>query len=175
MRVLVCALALLAATASASAQSLTQNLVLPPVTPQIVNLSGPRVGLTVLSPGVVDKLGERVANPPSTISQFGWQFEKAFYTTSGGVAAVNEWVGLLGGLERNLAIPSLSWLVGMRTTSGAEFGIGPNVSPSGAALVLAAGVTLRSGFLNVPLNVAVVPSKHGSRVSFLTGFNMRGR
>jgi hypothetical protein len=36
-------------------------------------------------------------------------------------------------------------------------------------------VTLRSGVLNVPVNFAVVPSKAGTRVSFLTGFNMRGR
>jgi hypothetical protein len=175
MRIVAGALALLVVASSASAQTLTQNLVLPPVTPKVVNLSGPRVGLTALSPGLVDKLGEHVTNPPSTISQFGWQFEKAFYTTGGGVAAVSEWVGLVGGLERDLAIPSLSWLVGFRTSSGAEFGIGPNLSPSGSALVFAAGVTLRSGFLNVPVNVAVVPSKHGSRVSFLTGFNMRGR
>jgi hypothetical protein len=34
-------------------------------------------------------------------------------------------------------------------------------------------MTFRSGALNVPLNVAVVPSKAGVRVSLLTGFNMR--
>jgi hypothetical protein len=43
------------------------------------------------------------------------------------------------------------------------------------ALAFAAGVTFRSGILNVPVNVAVVPSKDGTRISMLTGFNMRGR
>jgi hypothetical protein len=74
-----------------------------------------------------------------------------------------------------VALPSVSWLVGLRTREGTEFGVGPNVTPAGVALALAAGVTLRAGVLNVPMNVAVVPSKAGTRVSFLTGFNMRRR
>lgn len=60
-----------------------------------------------------------------------------------------------------MAIPSLTWLVGMRTSGGAEFGIGPNITPAGTGLALAAGVTFRRGFVNVPFNVAVVPSKAG--------------
>ena len=152
-----------------------QSLVLPPSRPRAVNLSGPRFGITALPPGVVDKLVERGIDATSTISQFGWQFEKALYTADSGVAAVSEWVVLVGGLERDTAIPSLSWLVGMRTAGGAEFGIGPNFTPAGAGLVLAAGVTFRHGFVNVPVNVAVVPSKAGTRVSFLTGFNLRRR
>jgi hypothetical protein len=39
--------------------------------------------------------------------------------------------------------------------------------------VLAAGVTLRTGIMNVPMNIAVVPSKAGTRVTILTGFSMR--
>jgi hypothetical protein len=54
-----------------------------------------------------------------------------------------------------------------------EFGIGPNATPAGLALAVAAGVTYSTGALNVPINVAVVPSKAGVRVSVLTGFNMR--
>ena len=152
-----------------------QNLVLPPARPRAVNLSGPRFGVTSLSPGVVDKLLERGIEAPPMISQFGWQVEKAFFTNDSGVAAVSEWVLLMGGLERDIAIPSLTWLVGMRTANGAEFGIGPNITPAGTALALAAGVTFRHGFVNIPLNVAVVPSKAGTRMSFLTGFNMRRR
>ena len=73
------------------------------------------------------------------ISQFGWQFEKQFYTRDSGVAAVNEWVVLLGGLDQGVALPSVSWLVGLRTREGAEFGIGPNITPAGVALALAGG------------------------------------
>jgi hypothetical protein len=47
------------------------------------------------------------------------------------------------------------------------------VTPAGVALAAAAGVTFRSGALNVPVNLAIVPSKSGVRVSVLTGFNMR--
>jgi len=38
---------------------------------------------------------------------------------------------------------------------------------------LAAGVTIRSGFMNIPVNVAIVPSAAGTRISMLTGFNWR--
>jgi len=147
----------------------------PPGFTKTVNLSGPRFGMTALSTGVVDELKKRDIEVGSNISQFGWQFEKQFYTRNSGVAAVNEWVVLLGGLDQGVALPSLSWMVGLRTREGAEFGIGPNITPAGVALALAGGVTFRAGNLNVPMNVAVVPSKAGTRISLLTGFNMRRR
>jgi hypothetical protein len=146
-----------------------------PPAAKTVNLSGPRFGVTMLSDGVVAKLQERSIEVTPTISQFGWQFEKQFYSSHGGLTAVTEWVGLLGGLEQSVALPSLSWMVGVRTREGAEFGIGPNVTPAGTALAIAAGVTFRAGVLNVPVNMAIVPSKAGTRVSVLTGFNLRGR
>jgi hypothetical protein len=147
----------------------------PPVV-QTVNLSGPRFGYTSLSDGVVRKLKEdRQIEVGSMISQFGWQFEKQFYNNGDGLTILNEWVGLLGGLEQSLAIPSLSWLVGFRTKEGAEFGLGPNLTPAGVALAVAGGVTFRAGAVNIPLNVAVVPSSAGVRVSMLTGFSLRTR
>ena len=149
------------------------GVIQPPPFTKSINLSGPRFGLTALSTGVVDELARRNIDVGPNISQFGWQFEKQFYTRESGVAAVNEWVVLLGGLDQGVALPSVSWLVGLRTREGAEFGIGPNITPAGVALALAAGVTFRSGNLNVPMNVAVVPSKAGTRISVLTGFSMR--
>jgi hypothetical protein len=82
-------------------------------------------------------------------------------------------VPLISGLEQGVALPSLNWLVGVRTPAGTEFGIGPNITPVGVGLVVAAGVTVRSGALNIPLNVAVATSKSGARVTILTGFNIR--
>lgn len=140
-----------------------------------VNLSGPRFGFTSLSDGVVEKLKERDLDVGPMITQFGWQFEKQFYTKDSGLTAVNEWVFLIGGLEQSVALPSLSWIVGLRTKEGAEFGIGPNVTAAGVALAVAAGVTFRAGALNIPMNVAVVPSKSGVRMSMLSGFNFRRR
>jgi hypothetical protein len=138
------------------------------------SLSGPRLGFTFLSDGIVERLKDDVSITISpVVTQFGWQFEKQFYSTDNGPTAVTEWVVLVGGLEQGVVLPSVSWLVGMRTMKGAEFGIGPNLTPVGAALAIAAGMTFRAGALNVPVNVAVVPSKSGVRVSLLAGFNTR--
>jgi len=138
-----------------------------------LDLAGPRFGMTMLSDGIVQKLAERDISVGTTISQFGWQLEKQFYSKAGGVTALNEWVGLVGGLEQGVAIPSLSWLIGLRSPEGAEFGVGPNVTPAGVALVVAAGVTFRAGVLNIPMNFAVVPTKAGTRVTVLSGFTLR--
>ena len=78
-----------------------------------------------------------------------------------------------GGLEQGVVLPSVSWLVGLRTRTGAEFAIGPNLTPAGVALAFAAGTTFRAGVLNVPVNFAVVPSRSGMRVSVLSGFSLR--
>jgi hypothetical protein len=138
-----------------------------------IDLAGPRFGVTMLPDGVIDKLREKDIQVGTSISQFGWQFEKQFYSKKDGPTVLNEWVALIGGLDQGVAIPSVSWLVGLRTKEGAEFGIGPNVTPAGVALAVSAGVTFRAGILNVPLNFAVVPSKSGTRVSVLTGFVLR--
>ncbi|HEY7171889.1 MAG TPA: hypothetical protein VH417_13660 [Vicinamibacterales bacterium] len=143
----------------------------PPV--EELSLDGPRVGLTALSPGVHAALQEMGIDVKPVISQFGWQYERQFYSSGSGLTALNEWVLLLGGLEQGTAIPSLSWIVGLRTADGREFGIGPNVTPAGIALAVSGGITLRKGALNVPVNVAVVPTRIGTRVSVLTGFTMR--
>lgn len=165
------ALLVVAAAIASSAPALGQTV---PPPAKTVSLDGPRVGVTFLSDGIIEALEDRDLEVGPTLSQFGWQFEKQFYNGSG-VTAVTEWVALAGGLEQGVVIPSLSWMVGVRTRAGAEFGIGPNITPAGTALVIAAGHTFRSGVLNVPVNVAVIPSKSGLRVTLLTGFNLRGR
>lgn len=153
-------------TQPALAQSNPSAPLIPPVA-KTVSLAGPRFGLTVLNDQTLSKLKQRNIDVGSTISQFGWQFEREFYSKQAGPTVLNEWVVLLGGLDQGTAIPSVSWLVGLRTKEGAEFGVGPNITPGGVALALAAGV------VNVPMNFAIVPSKYGTRVSVLTGFVLR--
>ena len=170
MRILVLAFSLLGIAGPVGAQTL-----IPPPPAKTVSLAGPRFGVSSLSDGVVQKLHEHSIEVRPMISQFGWQFERQFYANGSGVAALNEWVVLAGGTEQGVALPSLTWLVGLRTSEGTEFGVGPNVTPLGVGLAFAAGVTLRAGVMNVPINIAVVPSSVGTRVSFLTGFNMRRR
>ena len=150
-----------------------QNVIPPPPRPTVASLAGPRFGITMLPDDAVATLLEHNIVVGRTISQFGWQFEKQFYAKDSGVAVLNEWVVLVGGLDQGVALPSLSWMVGMRTANGTELGVGPNVSASGVALAIAAGTTLRAGFLNIPVNFAVVPSRQGMRISFLTGFSVR--
>ena len=164
----MCAAMLLALAAPALSQT-----PVPPVT-EPMSLSGPRFGVTVLSDSIVRRLKDDASlKVAPVVSQFGWQFEKQWVTGEGGPSPVTEWVLLFGGLDQGVVLPSLSWLVGMRTTGGTEFGVGPNVSPLGVGLVIAAGMTMRAGALNIPFNVAVVPSTSGARVSVLTGFNRR--
>jgi hypothetical protein len=164
-------LAIALAVTSAAAAQPDSNYYYP--RPRQVSLSGPRFGFTWLSPGIIDwAKSQNVSIKSPLITQFGWQTEHQF-PTGEGVTMVTELVLLAGGLDQGLFIPSTSFVVGLRTPTGFEFGVGPNVSATGAALVLAAGMTTHVGALNVPLNVAVVPSKEGVRTSFLTGFSIQ--
>jgi hypothetical protein len=174
MKRLLFAIALIAVAAPLSAQSLDHRAPaqVPPLA-RTASLAGPRFGFTFLSDGIVNKLATEDIIVKNSISQFGWQFERQFYSKQGGPTVLNEWVVLAGGLDQGVVLPSLNWLVGVRTPEGAEFGLGPNITPAGVALAVAAGVTFRAGVLNVPMNFAVVPSKNGMRVSMLTGFTLR--
>jgi hypothetical protein len=155
------------------ASSASAQIYRPPVE-RIANLSGPRFGLTVLGGGITDRLRrETEIDVAPLITQFGWQYEKQFGSSDASVTGITEVVMLAGGIEQNQFLPSLSWLVGFRTASGYEFAVGPNLTPISSAIAFAGGLTRRYGPLNVPFNVAVVPSNAGVRVSVLTGFNMR--
>jgi hypothetical protein len=137
-----------------------------------VNYSGPRFGFTYLPEAVVDSLKNHNIDVGSTISQFGWQLEREIHVSPEGPMVLNEWIFLAGGLEKGVFLPSVSWLVGARGRSGNEIGFGPNVSVAGVGLALAAGVSVKSGGLHFPMNVAAASSKGGIRVSFLTGFTL---
>jgi hypothetical protein len=135
-------------------------------------LSGPRFGVTFLTREMRDSIRVNFEEEVgAVITQFGWQWERQFSNDGGGLTPVTEWVLLVGGLEQGVFLPSLSWMVGLRSQGGAEFGVGPNIGPGGIGMVLAAGITRTSGNLNIPLNIAVVPSNLGLRVGFLAGFN----
>jgi hypothetical protein len=141
-----------------------------------MNLEGPRVGMTVLTGGVREAVRERFGREIGpVITQFGWQKEKRFMSSPTGFTGVTEWVALFGGMDQGLLLPSLNWLVGVRTGNGVEFAMGPNVAAGGVGLAGAAGVTFRAGDLNVPINFAAVRSESGVRVSLLAGFNVRRR
>ena len=138
-----------------------------------VKLSGPRLGVAYISPGRAATQLKEEFNAQPFLSLFGWQFETQFFTLPSGTTGIIEFVPLIGGLEQGLFLPTASMLVGMRGASGIEFGVGPNLSLSGAAMVFAAGINVKSAEINFPVNFAVVASPAGLRYSILVGFNMR--
>lgn len=140
-----------------------------------VQLSGPRLGFTYITPGeAADVLKDELGMSPF-FTQFGWQFETQYFALDNGTAGLVEFVGLIGGLEQNKFLPSGSLLIGIRNPSGGEFAFGPNISLAGASFVIAAGHTFKNGNLNFPVNFAVVPSSKGIRFSLLFGFNAQTR
>ncbi len=139
-----------------------------------LELSGPRIGISYLSNSFTNTIKDKAdisLNP--LMAQFGWQFEKRFFSTSSGATAISEWVLLIGGFEQEKFLPSLSWLIGMRSADGFEFAAGPNLALSGTSVVIVVGVTLQSGEINFPINLALATSKSGPRLSLLFGFNIR--
>ena len=79
---------------------------------QIDRLAGPRVGVTFLTPGFMSEELET-----SMITQYGWQWESRF-ADNGEIAGLVEWVVVVGGMERQMFLPSISSLVGVRTGEG---------------------------------------------------------
>jgi hypothetical protein len=144
-----------------------------PLRPASLSLSGPRVGLTVLSGDVARIAREEHGVKRSVVTQFGWQFERRFLTQETGPSGVFEWVFLVGGMEQGAFFPSLSWITGVRTSSGFEVGAGPNMTPLGIGFAVAGGVSVRSGYMQFPINIALVSSENGVRTSALVGFTTR--
>jgi hypothetical protein len=140
---------------------------------QVDKLAGPRVGVTMVQAGSLasilrkdvslfsDDIREEWTGSTgkygATMSQYGWQWESRFLD-GGDVVGIVEWIALVGGMEKGMFLPSVSSMVGLRTASGFEFAAGPNLSLGGIAMVIGIGKTLKFGKLNVPVNIAYVPS-----------------
>ena len=140
---------------------------------QVQSLAGPRLGLVYISasPGSSFLNGdialEDVFDLPkdynsitegSLTSLYGWQFESRF-ADGGDITGIVEWIVLVGGMEKGKFLPSVSSMVGARSSSGIEFAVGPNLSLSGIAMVFGMGYTFTSGNLNIPVNIAFVPGR----------------
>ena len=143
---------------------------------QVDKLAGPRVGVTMVQAGLLANIlkkdvplfaddnpnkdsweGTSLGKYGATMTQYGWQWESRFLD-GGDVVGLVEWIALVGGMEKGMFLPSVSSMVGLRTASGFEFAAGPNLSLGGIAMVIGIGKTLKFGKLNVPLNIAYVPS-----------------
>ena len=171
---------------------------------QIQQLAGPRIGLTMITAGSTadfihegfnyidsdegNKLGETGS---AFTTQYGWEWESRFADGGGDVTGIVEWIALVGGMEQGLFLPSISSVIGARTISGFEVGVGPNLSLSGVGMLFAVGYNFKSGSLNLPVNLVFMPGKDvkgdyindsgasesypyntGTRISIMVGFNM---
>jgi len=144
---------------------------------QVDKLAGPRVGFTMVQAGLLANIlkkdvpiisddynanqeswdGTSLGKYGATMSQYGWQWESRFLD-GGDIVGLVEWIALVGGMEKGMFLPSVSSMVGLRTASGFELAAGPNLSLGGIAMVIGIGKTLKFGKLNVPVNIAYVPS-----------------
>jgi hypothetical protein len=135
-------------------------------------IDGPRMGFTYISgPKAEAKLAENHLDP--LMSLFGWHFEQIVRPQTGGPAFVIQEVMLVAGVDQGTAIPSGSFLLGIRFPHGFEFGMGPNVTPLGTAMAVGIGKSLRYGGVTIPINFAVVRSQGALRTSILVGYAIR--
>lgn len=127
-----------------------------------LRFSGPRIGVTIIGDGwAADELRKRGKTP--FITQFGWQFETRIFTLQDGTSGLFEFVPLIGGIEQGMFLPSLSALMGIRGKKGAEFAFGPNLSLTGAGMVIAVGTSFHTENVYFPINLAVIPSVRQQR------------
>ncbi|MGZ5282071.1 MAG: hypothetical protein ACXWDO_06240 [Bacteroidia bacterium] len=142
------------------------------VQPQVTNTGGPRIGITHIGPGKMRTgLDDNFGGKP-TLSQFGWAFESRLFTTKQGASGTLTFIPLIAGVEQGLFLPSVTGLVGVRTSGGFDFSIGPNLSIGGAGLAMMAGTTVKLQGIDIPMHIAAVPTNKGIIFNFLVGFNI---
>lgn len=141
---------------------------------QIQSMAGPRIGVTFLGAGGTADYLNKTDGPSAFTTQYGWQWETRFASGSN-ITGLVEWVVVIGGMERGKFLPSVNSIVGFRNSEGIEMGMGPSVSLGGIGMVFAFGKTVKSGELNIPINLVVSPPKlnSGLAISVLIGFNLR--
>ncbi|MDA0682420.1 MAG: hypothetical protein O2781_03610 [Bacteroidetes bacterium] len=149
---------------------------------QIQKLAGPRIGITMVQAGTLASIlrkdvgffnGEfreewsgSTGKYGAVMSQYGWQWESRF-ADGGNVTGIVEWIALVGGMEKGMFLPAVSSMVGVRTEKGIEFAVGPNLSLGGIAMVIGAGYNFKFGKLNLPVNIAYVPSMNKTYEGYL--------
>ena len=164
----------------------------------LIQSGGPRFGLVYITDSytrnqLVKLAREKKpnANVSKILTAFGWQFEYEYLNTTGGATGLIEFVPVVVGLESGLALPSACAMIGVRFANGLEIGFGPNFStgvtetlenegapdekvkyhPSaGVGMTGMVGITLRTGDMNFPINLAAVRNENGYRTSLMLGW-----
>lgn len=139
------------------------------------NLSGPRLGITIVPRDqpigkALDRMGIG-----TTISQFGWHFEHLVIPSGGGPAFTMQFTPLVGGVEYGKIIITTTLALGIRLPNGIEFGMGPNFLfedqlGSSSALMMAVGKSLNYGGVSIPIDLVYVTNRNGSRFAIMFGY-----
>lgn len=180
------ALSLAAACCLISATFVSAEMERPDEAIKTLKLSGFRIGASYLGGAKAKELQAALHDDKAVpvISQFGWQHEFCFPAGQSGLAAMVEMIGLVGGFNQGLIIPSFNVPIGIRSASGYEFGAGPHISLGrvntdpklSTGFVVAGGISKNVGDLNIPLNFAFMQgrtqgsAKTGYTLSILSGF-----
>jgi hypothetical protein len=159
----------------------------------ILRLDGPRFGMSFFTGPTADRFmaskskgGYNGVYPG--VWMFGYQFEKQYLNT-GDLQVLFEFIPMINGLDQGLFMPSFILLHGIRSNNtGLEFAFGPSVRiynadknsmldsrgdlSLGSDFVFALGRSFKSGKMNIPINIFVVPNKNGVRAGFSFGFNV---
>jgi len=144
--------------------------------------SGPRLGVTYLNDEAVAAVNkgviaaDRVGN---VITEFGWHFEKSFFANPDkkGMAFTVGAIPLIGGVDQNRVLLSLTGLLGIQTENGITFGIGPRLDHNDSddntstSLAYMGGANFKYYNVTIPLTLQVTTSRQGTRISLLTGFS----
>jgi hypothetical protein len=169
MKAIFCLFLALILSNAVTAQSIEDTVYNEPL-----RLSGPRVGVTIIGGDLGKMLTDN--GMKNYISQFGWQFETRYFSTSSGFQGLVEFVPILGGFENDNPTLSATLLVGFRTPEGFEIGAGPNISTAEGgshSFIFAVGVTAHTDDVNIPVNLAIAPSSNSTKYTLLIGFNVR--
>lgn len=159
----------------------------------ILKLDGPRFGMSFFTGPVADRFmlerskGGYNGSYPG-VWMFGYQFEKQYLNT-GDLQVLFEFIPMVNGLDQGLFMPSFTLLHGIRSNhTGLEFAFGPSIKvlqvdknmmidsredyKISSDFIFAFGRSFKSGRMNIPFNVFVIPGKSGFRTGFSFGFNI---
>jgi hypothetical protein len=156
--------------------------------PSVYHVLGPRVGFTFAIATAADFDTMLQGYFPDAgrsyipfMSQFGVNLEQRVQLGFTDSHFVFQEVILVTGLDQNVVIDSVSGLIGFRSKSGLEFGLGPSINIMGSTynfelsvtVVYAIGWTIAFSGVYVPINLVVVPSPADGlpRIGLITGFN----
>jgi hypothetical protein len=134
-----------------------------------------------------DKLQETYPNENRKyipfFTQFGINLEQRIRLGSTESHFAIQEILVIGGIDQGIFIPSFSFLIGFRSHTGFEFGLGPNTILKWTqeelgletSVLYAIGWTFSFHTVNIPINLTVnpIPADGNPRFSVFSGFNFK--